>query len=148
MKQTVTTIALGFALLGLSACTTQPEMLNDTSKVPVIMHGKADVNIAKNSKIIILMPAGTTIPFNLKIGGDVFKKNVHKTFPLKLRRDTYMYVANMDNNQADASSIWISYDKKEWRTMQDTYGGTLLLDVDVSAKDASIDLDFEANNKK
>ena len=143
MKQTAIAMTLGFALLGLSACTTQPEILNDTSKVPVVQRSKVDTTHYK--EFIILMPAGTEIAFNAKVHGDAFMKNVKKTFMLKLKRDTYMYVADSDN--PDAANLWVSHDKKHWKTLMDAYEGTLSLNVDVTAKDASIDLDFEANSK-
>ncbi|HFQ62368.1 MAG TPA: hypothetical protein ENK39_08765 [Epsilonproteobacteria bacterium] len=143
MKKTTITMALGFTLLGLSACTTQPKILNDTSKIPVVLQGKAKVT--QNSEVITLMPAGTIIPFNLKVGGDVFMQNVQKTFTVKLRRDTYMYGAIGKN--IDASNSWVSFDKKHWKTLQDAYNGTLLLGVNVTDKDTSINLAFEANSK-
>ena len=144
MKRIVTKMTLGLALLGFTACTTQPTMLSDASKMPVVLHGKK--HTMQNTEFITLIPAGTSIPFNLKVDGDVFIQSVEKTFPVRLKQDTYIYGER--GNTTDIFNLWVSYDKKHWKTMDASYKGSLGLEVKVTGKKASIDLGFEANKKK
>ena len=142
-KRIVTNIALGLALLSFTACTTQPNILNDTSKIPVVLHGKK--HTMQNREFITLIPAGTSIPFNVKVNGNVFMQSVEKNFPVILKQDTYIYGAK--NNYSDMFNVWISYDKKNWKTMDETYKGSLGLDVKVTQEESSINVDFTADRK-
>ena len=143
MKRIITNIALGLALLGFTACTTQPNILKDTSKMPVVLHGKK--HTMQNREFITFIPAGTSIPFKVKVNGDVFMQSVEKTFPVRLKQDTYIYGAK--NNYSDIFNLWISYDKKNWKTMNETYKGSLGLEVKVTQEESSINLDFAADSK-
>ncbi len=148
MKRIVTNMTLGLALLSFTACTTQPNILRDASKIPVVLHGEKS-NDAKytmqNTEFITLIPAGTSIPFNIKVNGDVFMQSVEKTFPVKLKQDTYIYGAK--NNYSDIFNLWISYDKKNWKTMEETYKGSLALEVKVTQEETAINLGFAADSK-
>lgn len=143
MKRIVINITLGFALLGFTACTTQPNMLRDTSKMPVVLHGKK--HDFQSAKYITRIPAGTAIPFNVKVNGDVFMQRVEKTFFVKLKQDTYLYGGK--SNYGDIMNLWVSYDKKHWKTLDATYGGSMALEVKVTHEKAYINLGFEANKK-
>ena len=99
----------------------------------------------QNREFITLIPAGTSIPFKVKVNGDVFMQSVEKTFPVRLKQDTYIYGAK--NNYSDMFNLWISYDKKNWKTMDKTYKGSLGLEVKVTQEESSINLDFTADSK-
>lgn len=143
MRKIVINITLGLALLGFTACTTQPNMLKDASKMPVVLHGKK--HTMQNEEFITHIPAGTSIPFSIKVNGDVFMQSVEKSFFVKLKQDTYLYGEN--NNYSDIFNLWVSHDKKHWKTLNDTYKGSMALAVKVTHEDAAIDLGFEANRK-
>ena len=143
MKRIVANIVLGLALLDFTACTTQPNILNDTSKIPVVLQGKK--HTMQNREFITLIPAGTSIPFKVKVNGGVFMQSVEKIFPVILKQDTYIYGAK--NNYSDMFNLWISYDKKNWKTMDETYKGSLGLEVKVTQEESSINLDFTADRK-
>ena len=118
-------------------------MPREVSNMPVVLHGEK--HNLKNTEFITLVPAGTSIPFNVKVNGDVFVQSVEKIFPVILKQDTYLYGQN--SNDADIFKLWVSYDKKNWKTMDATYKGSWALKVKVTHEKAQIDLGFEANNK-
>jgi len=144
MKRIVINITLGLALLGFTACSTQQNMPIEASKMPVVLHGEK--HKVQNREYITLLPAGTSIPFNIKVNGDVFVESVEKTFLVRLKQDTYIYGGK--SNYADVFNLWISYDKKHWKTLDATYKGLMALDVSVTHEKASIHLGFEANNEE
>jgi hypothetical protein len=144
MKKTVTNIVLGLTLLSFTACTTQPNILKEASKMPIVMHGEK--HKSKNGEFITLMPAGTFIPFSIKVDGNVFMERVEKTFPVRLKRDTYIYGAN--SNDANIFNLWVSYDKKHWKTLNDAYKGSMALEVKVTHAETAIDLGFAVNNEE
>ena len=144
MKKTVINITLGLVLFSFTACTTQPNILKEASKMPVVLHGEKHER--NNAEFITLMPAGTSIPFKIKVDGNVFMDRVEKTFPVKLKQDTYIYVAN--KNDADIFNLWVSNDKKHWKTLDDTYKGSMALEVNVTHKKTAIDLGFTVNNEE
>lgn len=143
MKKIVTNIALGLTLLSFTACTTQPNILKEASKMPIVMHGEK--HKSQNTEFITLMPAGTAIPFHVKVNGNVFMQSVEQTFPVKLKKDTYIYGAK--NNYSDIFNLWISYDKKNWKTMEETYKGSFALEVKVTQEETAINLGFAADSK-
>ena len=145
MKRIIAPVALGITLLGFTACTTQPDILKDTSKIPVVMFGEK--HIVNNNAFITRIPAGTAIPFNVHIEGDVFVQNVTKTFPVKLKQDTYLYYGKNYNNTT-LYNLWVSHDKKHWKTMDEMYKGAISSQVSVTQEKASIDLGFKAMNKQ
>lgn len=144
MKKTVINLTLGLALIGFTACATQPNILKEASKMPVVLHGEK--HKIKNAEFITLIPAGTAIPFSIKVDGNVFMKRVEKTFPIRLKQDTYLYGVN--NNDADIFNLWVSHDKKHWKTLNDTYKGSMALEVKVTHEKTAIDLGFVVNNEE
>ena len=90
----------------------------------------------------MLIKAGTSIPVNVTVAGDVFTKDINKTIFTTLKNDTYFYSAFKDD-----TSFWISYDREHWVTIQDAFGGGISLDYTITPKETAINLGFEANKK-
>ena len=138
MKKILSTILLGMGMLSFSACATKPEGL---STMPVVAQGNpSDISLTKR---ITLVKAGTSIPVNASVTGDVFTKDINKTIYTVLKDDTYFYSTFSDSD----ARLWISYDLQHWVTLQDAFGGGVDLDYTISPNETTIRLGFEANTK-
>ena len=143
MKKTLCIIGLGLSMVSFTACATKPKGL---SKMPVVVQGKTST-IALDKRIT-LVPAGTSIPVNVTVGGDVFKAEVKKTIPIILKADTYFYSAVKDVNDAKRyERFLVSYDKKRWFTLDKFFKVESGMEVSITPKNSAISMHFNADKK-
>jgi len=143
MKKVLSTIGLGLTIMSFTACATKPEGL---SKMPVVVQGKTSKTPL--TKRITLVPAGTSIPVNITIKGDVFTEDVKKIIPVVLKNNTYFYSSLKDIQTANAyEKFLVSYDKKRWVTLDEAFSGQLQFAVEITDEKSAINLSFQANQK-
>ncbi len=131
-------MVLGFGMLSFSACASKPKGL---STMPIVVQGDhSDVSLNKR---ITLVKAGTAIPVNVTLKGDVFTKDINQTIFTALKKDTYFYSAFKGSD----ANLWISYDRQHWVTLQDAFGGAISLDYTISPNETIIRLGLKVDKK-
>jgi len=121
-------LTMGSILLitfGISGCVTN-DMPNIDS-LPICIQGKK--NKIYKTPCMIKIPKGSPVSFKTSIKGKLFRDEIKKSFSMTLNKEIYLYIESKgDNNKM----LWVSYDKKTWKPLEEAFHGKIDLDVDAN----------------
>lgn len=108
------TLCIGIAALLLAACANlaSPPSAETVATLPTVRFGQP---APEGKDFILRYPAGTPLPMDVSINGNIFEKNEQTTLNQRLKRDIYVY------------KTWASYDGKTWQRANQLVGGKIEL---------------------